>query len=867
MFRSGTTAMLLDRLFPFARCWVIGALLLIALPPTASAQVSVETQDGLSLQFDKKARVKGIAIGGSQLKLRTGPNGFFVGDVVKSARNLLPGGDFGRRARGGWQFGSQWKIAVEDGSRFARALSTAEGSGSLHSPRVAVQPETAYLVAARVRTKSEAAALRHGVYIIQYDAAGHLIKVPFRTGTIGQIGLSIPRSPERFVQIAKTLITQPKTATIQLYANIYKSAGQFDIDDVRVEPLEIPPVHLNGTVRKTDQGAVVTANAEKLELELEATFTAKTNHIAVDGEIRDTSGADRLLQVGFSLPLDARRWTWWDDIEDSRQVTSHERYANYSGDWNVWHDRQVSVFPFASLTNEAVGLSLAHRVDHPRLFRLYYGASRGYCIDYSLGLTEATSKFPSSASFHFVIYNHDPAWGMRAAAKRYYNTFPESFEVRAKRQGTYCYDVPVDLPRPEDFGFCFDIAGFRNPQRRKLQDHGIYLLVHPMGTEAHLQWPTTHDWGSASGRPSREQIEDILTVARPEYKAGPTWNGLSHRYTIRGGGFDDARLRVLNSAIHGRDGRISVHPYTKVLSFIATSADPDLPAPNMAQGEWNYIIGQDARMARKFNSRLNGVDFDNITLQAGRVSANYRRDHFQYVDHPLVYDTASKRLCIHTGVNFHEFVKFVSDEMHEHGNLCTGNISSSPHTQTFFGHLLDKHGGEIHWNVPTRVLRGNRMMAYQKPVSHIVYAGVVAARQEETLMHRWLAFAEFPAIHELAYSSSSNFEQGRPLYKRFMPLMQRLAYAGWEPITLARLNKEGMFAERFGTWKTGNLYFTVHNDSAAAKIGMLTLDKRALGIPAQAKCTELLTGEVADQEGPIRVDLQPHRTKVFHLSS
>lgn len=641
---------------------------------------------------------------------------------------------------------------------------------------------------------------------------------------------------------------------------LLKQPGGFFVEDLMAGTA---PVLVTGAVTPTGDASVFRGSAPGLAVDVEATFTPAADHVRVDGWLRDATGQDRGLRVSFRLPLDARGWTWWDDIATPRAIVAGQTYAYCGSSWGVGQGRQVSVYPFASVTGQAAGLALAQRVDEPRFFRLSYDADTGYCIEYELGLSAETAKFPSAASFHFLLYRHDPAWGMRAAAQRYYELFPEAFRVRATRQGLYCYGVPADLPHPDDFGFCFDLAGFYRPERRALQDHGLYLMVHPMGTEAQIAWPSGYDWGTADNLPSLAQVEDILLSARPEYGQGPTWHGLSQRYGE--GTFEDNRQRVANSAVYGPDGHLRLYPYSDTIEFVATSTDPELPEPNMAQGERRYFIQHDEAVAAAAAARLDGVDFDNIALSAGRTTENFRREHFRWVDHPLIYDAASGRVCIQTGMGFYEFVQQIADEMHAQGRLCTGNLADDPHTQTFFGHLLDKHGGEIAFHAPTRDLRAYRTLAYQKPVSHIVYPGAVAAGQEETVMHRWLAFGEFPAITELAYSDGSDFESGRPLYRRYMPLMQRLALAGWEPVTCARVEGEGLFVERFGRWADGDLHFTVHNDTEARRTGRLIVDRRALGMSGRAVCVELQSSAVADADRDIPVALDPHRTAVLHL--
>jgi hypothetical protein len=522
------------------------------------------------------------------------------------------------------------------------------------------------------------------------------------------------------------------------------------------------------------------------------------------------------------------------------------------------------VFPFSSLVGNKMGLALAQRMDQPRFFRIFYDPTAGFSIDYNLGLAAETEKFPSSASFHFLIYRHDPDWGMRAAAQRYYKIFPEHFRVRARRQGLYCYNVPSDLSNLEDFGFCFDLGGVWSRDRKTLQERGIYLLSHPMGTEAQIRWPTGHDWGTQNERPSLDQIEHIIFNSRPEYQESSSFQGLTGRYYQAP--FEDNRQRVVNSAVHGPDGRLRLYPYNDRIEFIATSADPEIPSPNMAEGERTYYIERHDATAASAGCELDGIDFDNIALNAGRTFENFRREHFRYVDHPLIYDFRTRRVCIQTGISFYEFVKQISYEMHAQGKLCTGNVSHVPHTQTFFGHLLDKHGGEIEYDVPTSRLRGNRMMAFQKPVSHIIYPGAVAVGQEETVMHRWLAFGHFPAITELAFSKSSDFEKGRLLYKRFMPLMQRIARAGWEPLTHAQVSGDGLLVERFGNYVDNDLYFTVHNDSNQPAMAELTIDKNTLGITAKPTWRELCSGEEIIADDQARFEVDSLRTLVFAVS-
>lgn len=62
-----------------------------------------------------------------------------------------------------------------------------------------------------------------------------------------------------------------------------------------------------------------------------------------------------------------------------------------------------------------------------------------YSLTFYLGLTANAQKFRGVAPFSFVLYRHDPAWGMRSAAARFYELFPESFRKRATYEGYIGY--------------------------------------------------------------------------------------------------------------------------------------------------------------------------------------------------------------------------------------------------------------------------------------------------------------------------------------------------------------------------------------------------------------------------------------------
>ena len=100
------------------------------------------------------------------------------------------------------------------------------------------------------------------------------------------------------------------------------------------------------------------------------------------------------------------------------------------------------------------GLSMAQPMDVPRFFRIAYQAPYGLQMEYEFGLSPITWKFRNRAPFQFLLYRHDPTWGLRSAFERYYRFFPELFR-KIVRDGMWIDDWEgkrAQLGDPADYG-------------------------------------------------------------------------------------------------------------------------------------------------------------------------------------------------------------------------------------------------------------------------------------------------------------------------------------------------------------------------------------------------------------------------------
>jgi hypothetical protein len=106
------------------------------------------------------------------------------------------------------------------------------------------------------------------------------------------------------------------------------------------------------------------------------------------------------------------------------------------------------------------------------------------------------------------------------------------------------------------------------------------------------------------------------------------------------------------------------------------------------------------------------------------------------------------------------------------------------------------------------------------------------------MFQRCLPYAIYPHLLPDA-------DKYRDLYLQYVPVVERLSAAGWEPVTLAQAKDPQVHVERYGRVADANLAFAARNAGTEAKRVRLVLDD-ALGLPAEAEKLEvrdMLTGE------------------------
>ncbi|MBK9388664.1 MAG: hypothetical protein IPN68_00220 [Bacteroidetes bacterium] len=306
---------------------------------------------------------------------------------------------------------------------------------------------------------------------------------------------------------------------------------------------------------------------------------------------------------------------------------------------------------------------------------------------------------------------------------------------------------------------------------------------------------------------------------------------------------------------------------------ITTNCDPELPGFN----RYNFVRQGEIDPALKLNA--DGIYFDSMEWN-WHHDLNYNEDHFAFTDYPLTFSAAVGKPAIWNLVSEFEFMKKISDEMHSQGKLAMGNGHG---WNPFVASNLDLFGAELSWystgDHNVTALDFKRIISFQKPIVFLLNEGLndkaftdSPYTGYEVYFEKMMAYGFFPSFFSVDASNDpywqdkKKIENGRPFFKKYIPLIKEISAAGWEPVTAARTTAEGVRIERFGDEK--EFYFTVRNNGSADKACSLTIDLEALKIKGMFSANEIVTGKTAlISSNRVTVDVPSGRTRVIKIVS
>ncbi len=595
----------------------------------------------------------------------------------------------------------------------------------------------------------------------------------------------------------------------------------------------------------------------------------------INGELESFSGAEECLTLKMTFPLKGDNWIWFTGLDKSVRMDNGKTYSDTvstrttippagafngedlaSGGYGDAVGRgSMSYYPLCALSTGTKGEGLGVDMSLPIVFRLAGKKEKGLIAEFDIATSPLTKKFPGRAFFKLSRFDFDAGWGMRSALKVYYSIYNNAFKKRVIREGIWLpFTAMRSIPGWEDFGFAFhetswgssDIKdGVKTPNI--ISDRGTGVLsfqyTEPWDVQIPIRSKTILYDSVVSEKLLPGRHRDYLKVSATKDKNG-LW-----------------QTRRLETPWFRTGWAVS----------ITTNCDPEVPGFNRYQ----FVLDGEVNPARKMN--VDGIYFDSMEWN-WHHDLNYNKDHFEYTDFPLTFSSAVGRPAIWHLVSEFEFMKKIADEMHSQGKLAMGNGHG---WNPFVASNLDLFGAELSWystgDHNVAALDFKRAISFQKPIVFLLNEGLndkafteAPYTGYEIYFEKMLAYGFFPSFFSVDASSDpywqdmNKIENGRSFFIKYIPLIKEIAAAGWEPVTSARTDAEGLRIERFGSGRI--IYFTVRNNGSGDVKANIIPELDELGIKGGISATETVTGsEAIVKSGKITVEVPAGRTRVLKI--
>ncbi len=826
----------------------------------ATSPLSVSSQDGIGLSLNTNGTVAGLQAGDAKLPTTGNPGGFSV-RMTGGTPNIVANPSFesdtdSNGIPDGWRFtAASGRPSLDNSTAHAGArsvrvsLSDTATSGTVMTD-IRVRPRTNYSLSVWFKTRN----LKPSAPTTGLRDRSTARVIVEQIGTGGKI-MAVSTAPSytdtapwhrQFVGFK----TYASVKQIRVRALIDGGSGTVWIDDLRITELfQREAIPVRGTVRKLPdgrlhQGAWIAGQ----DMRLNANFQPARDHIRVDTTVTDmatvdTRATDKAFQITYTLPLDAVGWEWNDYFRRSRTISQ----GTYNYD-TIQHGtvgfllQTMSRYPMATLHNDRSAITIAVPLGSPRISRMRYVTGQGLSITFDLGVSRAATRLKSGATFSFLIYKSDPAWGMRASVKKYYSIFPGSFVRRTNPAREGAWFIAPDLDKLND----------------SWQDYGLGMNMVSLGMSSGQAWATWGlryiDWDNARGIyaaaynhqwmyydpfdgdtfPSYAQV---MAKLRSDARMTPTTEDEARRR-------DEAKA-ALHSTARDINGRLYYENYASRSVGYYQNLDLLPSAPlDWARAVQRHQVQRAIDLARSVGGRLDAIHLDSASgMRRWAAVDNYDRRHWAETTLPLTFSYDSGLVTARGIFAKYMQMRRMANFLHARGMILTANFHGNvARTGAYIGaDQVDYFGHESGFRHFDRSARDvtldshaiqKRVLAYQRPISVLdleIGYGKVPPETVDSIMQENL----FYGVYTGAASGGTDpwlQDEYRPVFAKYTPMVRAIATAGWEPVTNARSSNKSVWVERFGYLSRNNLYLTIRNHTTAAQDYKLTVDLNADGL-------------------------------------
>jgi hypothetical protein len=310
---------------------------------------------------------------------------------------------------------------------------------------------------------------------------------------------------------------------------------------------------------------------------------------------------------------------------------------------------------------------------------------------------------------------------------------------------------------------------------------------------------------------------------------------------------------------------------------LSVNASPRLPGPDQAArllwggGIRDHYYGPRAQdpVAGEFLDSLEGYVMEDL---------DFKPEHLRYASTPPTWSRESPHPALLKGSIQLEYLKWVAQDLRSIGKLIFAN--GVPCRFACLMPWVDIAGMEVDW-IPDGRFRPSpdsdlaywRALSHQKP--YLLLFNSDFRKLTPELLERCFKHALFWGIFPSLFSPNAQdgsywrhpswFERDRPIFRKYVPLLRRLARAGWTPVSGATLSEgRGVYFEQFGPDAGGVTYFTLENPGIRGERARLVLPPATASPP---RVRELLSRtDLPIDEGAVEIFIPPGEVLLLESS-
>jgi hypothetical protein len=561
----------------------------------------------------------------------------------------------------------------------------------------------------------------------------------------------------------------------------------------------------------------------------------------LSGELR--SDTNRCIRVGVGCCLNPINWTWHDDMRSRRSITaSSDPYGNTVASPCGVRGEQ-SLYPFGVISSNHGTLIVETDPDEPRVFQIFAETEKQFFgVYYDLAVTPRTAKFPGKATFRCALRSLpvDNTNAFRRALAAFYKRNPAFFERRSPAVGLWMpfFDIST-IPHAEDFGFAFfEKEGVAGKDVDYCAANGVLTLAY---TEPWLFWLPM---------PGKNRTE-AEAVRRMRFYAAA---GNDQR--------SEFAAAALSGAVRKPDGSIRMDfvdvPWNSG-ARMEVSTDPGLPTStddpiNRAMSEWRHVkhVLDD--------KRIDGIYLDSMSAMD---SVDYNPAAIAVADYPCTYKAGVFQPGLSTKIASYEYTAGVGQALRRRGKYLMGNFPGWRFP--YYMKYIDIPGEETTWWVGGRYQRlSDQQLAYRRAISGQKPYGFLQAANfdqltgplveqyfQDCLFWGFLpSFFSADGANNPYWTKPEWYERDRHFFQTYIPIIRRLATAGWQPLGSVPVDSENLWVENFGSDDSAIRHVTLRNprhtpETTRLSFGALS-EPVVLVNPLDGRCDVVETTGIAE---------------------